>query len=34
MDEVKRAADPGYAGYDMQPASNGADGFGEYKLHD
>ena len=32
--EVKRTSDPRDAGNNMQPAQNGARGFGENKLHD
>ena len=34
VDEVKRTSDPRDAGNNMQPAQNGARGFGENKLHD
>jgi hypothetical protein len=34
VDEVKRTSDPRDAGNNMQPAQNGAHGFGENKLHD
>jgi hypothetical protein len=34
VDEIKRTADPGYAGNDMQPAQDGAGRFNDDKLHD